>query len=125
MSQALARSRDRAVSTLRALVVALVLLGLTATGALAGVFARQPSFGEEESAGTQAPPAAAAKRGQRVLKVVHHPAPGAATTRSTPAGAAPAAAPAAPAPAPAPAPTVSAPAAPAEPAGSSSGSDPG
>ena len=66
MSAALARSRDRAVSTLRTLVVALVLLGLTATGALAGVFARQPAFGEEEAAGTEAPPAPAKKQGQRV-----------------------------------------------------------
>ena len=131
MSAALARSRDRAVSTLRALVVTLVLLGLTATGALAGVFARQQSFTSTDSAEAEAPKAGAAKPSRQVLMVVHHPASVSATTPSTPAGAPPAAAPAvapaapAPAPAPAPVPTVSAPAAPAEPAASSSGSDPG
>ena len=127
MSAALARSCDRAVNTLRTLVVALVLLGLTATGALAGVFARQPAFGEEEAAGTEAPPANATKTGQRKLMVVHHPASGPTATSSALAGAPAAAVPAAPAPAPAPtpAPVVSAPPAPVESSGTSSGSDPG
>lgn len=131
MSADLARSRDRAVHAMRTVAVVVLLLGLTLTGALAGVFARQnPPSGGTDAAGTGSEPAAVpGGAGQPVLVVVHEPArtpdgvPG-----SAPGGAVPAAepAPAAPvAPAPAPVPTVAAPPAPVETAATSSGSGPG
>jgi len=129
MSAALARSRDRAVSWLRLLGLVLLLLGLTLTRALAGVFARETTAEGGASAATAETGAAphrrtapAASAGQ-VLVVVHRlagPAEGTAPLAATAAPAPPA--PAAPVPE---APTVSAPTAPVEPAGTSSGSDPG
>lgn len=107
------RSRDTAVTTMRMTSAGVAIAGLTLTGGVAGLFAR-----EMAPADPAEPRAASANRGaepSRVVVIVHDksvdggPA-AAATTRPVPA---------------APAPTVSAPVEPTEPAASSSGSDSG
>jgi hypothetical protein len=118
------------VGTLRVLALTVVLLGMAATGALAGLFARQlETVGTQTEDGGQQP--AQQTRSRRVdpaprqITIVVHRGSGADAAQA-PAGGldAPAQVPA-PQPAPQPAPTVQAPAAPVESAGTSSGSSPG
>ena len=107
------RSRDTAVTTMRMTSAGVAIAGLTLTGGIAGLFAR-------EMAPTDPPEqrAASANRGadpSRVVVIVHDKSGDEGPAAVGPPQPAPAA--------PAPAPTVSAPVEPTEPAASTSGSD--
>ena len=110
------RSRDEAVTTMRVVSAGVALAGLTLTGGVAGLFARELA---SSGPGAAASPAAAspADAERRVVVVVHEP--GGRSGRSVSAAAGPR-----PAAAAAPVSPVTAPAEPAQPAASSSGSDP-
>ena len=111
-------ARDTAVTTMRMTSAGVAIAGLTLTGGVAGLFAREMAPTEQA--------AASARRDtspSRVVVVVHDKTAGGGPVAAEPAQLAPAAPAPAPA-APAPAPTVSAPAEPTAPAASSSGSDP-
>lgn len=138
MSTALARSRDRAIATMRWVATGVILFGFTATGGIAGLLARQHAEAtststaegtQDAQAGPENTPRAGGQRNgrlslstslHRVLVVVHGPSR-AGTQDGAPAADGSSAA----APAPAPVPTVTPPPEQVEPVGSSSGSDPG
>ena len=94
------RSRDQAVTTMRVASAGVVLAGLTLTGGVAGLFARE--MATSDSAGAES-------GDSRQVVVVVRGGPGTAPARGTAAAAAP---------------SVQAPAEPTAPAATSSGSDP-